>query len=261
MARAVFSLCALMFFRGAIVFLPPFPREIFLSAGYRAANIVIAFLAVIYYHTAMWTALLLLTAYLLGSSPTSIIAGKLVRGIDIREHGSRNPGATNTFRVLGWKVGVVVGLIDILKGFLAVTLLPSVAPADSWISGETGRITAGLAAVSGHVWTVFAGFKGGKGVGAAFGVFLGLAPMSSLVAATVWAALTFSTGYVSVGSVAAAIILPVMVIALGIRQGDLSAAMAVLSIIVGLLVVVRHRSNMARLLKGEENRFGKRGNA
>jgi glycerol-3-phosphate acyltransferase PlsY len=209
----------------------------------------------------MYIFLLLLTAYLLGSVPTSIIAGKALRGIDIREHGSRNPGATNTFRVLGWKIGVTVGLIDILKGFLAVILLPSLIPADSWMGEEYRRILAGLAAVSGHVWTVFAGFRGGKGVGTAFGVFLGLAPVPSLAAAVVWSALTFGTGYVSVGSIAAAVALPATVIVLGLRSDELSPAVAGFSVIVGLLVIIRHRSNIARLLRGEENRFGKRGRA
>ncbi len=225
------------------------------------ANIGIAFPPGIYYHIAMWTALLLITAYLVGSIPASIIAGKVLRGIDIREHGSRNPGATNTFRVLGWKIGVAVGIFDILKGYLAVTVLPSLFPSEYWVSGEPARIFVGLAAVSGHVWTVFAGFRGGKGVGAAFGVFLGLAPIPSLIAAGIWIALTFGTGYVSVGSITAAAVLPASVIVLGVLRGDLSLPVSVFSVIVGGLVIMRHRPNMVRLARGEENRFGKRGKA
>lgn len=209
----------------------------------------------------MWLTLLLIIAYGLGSIPTSIIAGKTLRGIDIREHGSRNPGATNTFRVLGWKIGVSVGLIDTLKGFLAVAVLPALLPGDSWAATEIRQILAGFAAVAGHVWTVFAGFRGGKGVCAAFGVFLGLAPAPSLIAFAVWAALTFSTGYVSLGSIVAAAALPVSVVSIGVWRGDLSIPVAAISTIVGLLVIVRHRSNISRLLKGEENRFGKRGKA
>jgi acyl phosphate:glycerol-3-phosphate acyltransferase len=207
----------------------------------------------------MWMIALLLAAYALGSIPTSIIAGKWLRGIDIREHGSRNPGATNTFRVFGWKIGVSVGLIDILKGFTAVAVLPLLIPADPWVSDETRRMIAGLAAVSGHVWTVFAGFKGGKGVGTAFGVFLGIAPLPSLFAAAVWVLLTFGTGYVSVGSIAAAVALPASVIALGLERGGLSLPTAAVSVVLGLLVIARHRANVSRLLRGEENRFGKRG--
>jgi glycerol-3-phosphate acyltransferase PlsY len=207
----------------------------------------------------MWFLPLFLAAYLLGSVPTSIIAGKTLRGIDIREHGSCNPGATNTFRVLGWKIGVAVGLVDIIKGFAAVALLPPLIPADPWVTEEARRMLAGFAAVAGHVWTVFAGFRGGKGVGTAFGVFLGLSPIPSLIAAAAWALLTFGTGYVSLGSITAAVVLPATVIALGLWRGDVSVPMAALSTILGLLVIVRHKSNIVRLIRGEENRFGKRG--
>jgi len=207
----------------------------------------------------MLTLLLIAFSYCIGSIPTSIITGKLLRGIDVREHGSCNPGATNTFRVLGWEIGVFVGLADIFKGFACVVLLTALVPSDAWASPEVRRILAGLAAVSGHVWTVFAGFKGGKGVGTAFGVFLGLAPVPSLIAAAVWAALTFGTGYVSVGSIAAAVVLPVSIIAEGLLRDRFSVVLSALSVIIGLLVIVRHRSNIRRLMRGEENRFGKRG--
>lgn len=206
----------------------------------------------------MWILLLLISAYLVGSIPTSIIAGRLFRGIDIREHGSRNPGATNTFRVLGWKIGVAVGLIDIFKGFAAVWLLPMLIPAGH-LMGDLRLIAAGIAVVAGHVWTVFAGFRGGKGVGTAFGVFLALAPGPSLIALAVWVGLTFGTGYVSVGSIAAAAALPAAVIGLGLLHNDLSGSIAAISVVLGALVIVRHRANIGRLMRGEENRFGRRG--
>lgn len=207
----------------------------------------------------MMIVLLVGLAYIIGSIPTSIIFGKVLRGIDIREHGSRNPGATNTIRVLGKGIGITVGVIDIFKGFFCTVFLPMLIPADSMTSLEIRRILAGLASVTGHVWTVFAGFKGGKGVGTAFGVFLGLAPVPSLIAAIVWAALTFGTGYVSLGSITAAAVLPVSVIVIGLIGGDFSIVLSTLSVIIGLLVIVRHRSNISRLIKGEESRFGKRG--
>ena len=207
----------------------------------------------------MWTLLLIAVSYCIGSIPTSIIAGKLLCGIDIREHGSKNPGATNTFRVLGKKIGVSVGLIDIFKGFFCVFFLTALIPCDNWISGELSRILAGFSAISGHVWTVFAGFKGGKGVGTSFGVFLGLAPIPSLIAAVVWAVLTFSTGYVSLGSITAAAALPMSVIIEGIIRGSVPVLLSVLSSVIGILIIIRHRSNISRLLKGEENRFGKKG--
>ncbi len=206
----------------------------------------------------MWLIILLLLAYLAGSIPTSIIAGRVTRGIDIREHGSRNPGATNTFRVLGKKIGVTVGLIDIFKGFFAVAILPGLVTDSGLVPPDIRLILVGFAAVAGHMWTVFAGFRGGKGVGTSFGVFLGLAPVPSLVALAVWCAITFSTGYVSLGSIVAAVALPVSVVAEGMIQGSLSAPVAVVSGILGLLVVWRHRSNIVRLVRGEENRFGKK---
>lgn len=205
----------------------------------------------------MWLALLLLCAYLAGSIPTSIITGKLLRGIDIREHGSRNPGATNTFRVLGKKIGIFVGAVDIFKGFFAARWLPVLLPSGDGITLENRMILAGIAVIAGHVWTVFSGFRGGKGVGTAFGVFIGLAPIPSLIALVVWCALTFGTGYVSLGSIAAATVLPLSVIILGMLRGDLSTPMVLISVIVCALVIVRHRSNIARLLRGEENRFGR----
>jgi len=207
----------------------------------------------------MWFIFLILSSYLIGSIPTSIILGKAICGIDVREHGSLNPGATNTFRVLGWKIGVLVGALDIFKGYATVALVPVVIPDGALPMGDMSAILAGFAAIAGHIWTVFAHFKGGKGVGTAFGVFVGLAPIPSCVAAAVWAALTFGTGYVSVGSIAAAAALPMSVVFLGIWRDDLSLPLAVISVIVGLLVIVRHRSNIGRLMRGEENRFGKRG--
>ena len=207
----------------------------------------------------MWILLLLVIAYLIGSIPTSIIAGKLLRGIDIRDYGSHNPGATNTLRVLGKKIGIAVGLIDIFKGFFAVYFLPVLLPSDGGISGEIRMICAGIAVISGHVWTVFAGFKGGKGVGTAFGVFLGLAPIPSLLTVIVWCGLTFGTGYVSLGSIVSAAALPLFIIVLGLVRGNLSIPVAVIALIVGALVILRHRSNISRLLRAEENRFGRRG--
>lgn len=207
----------------------------------------------------MWLLILIIIAYAIGSIPTSIIAGKLLRGVDIRDYGSHNPGATNTFRVLGKKIGITVGLIDIFKGFFAVYFLTRLIPADGRFTLEIRMIFAGIAVVSGHVWTVFAGFKGGKGVGTAFGVFLGLAPLASLITLIVWCLLVFGTGYVSLGSISAAVILPLLVILLGFIRGNFSIPLAVISAIVGILVIVRHRANISRLLKGEENRFGKQG--
>ncbi len=203
----------------------------------------------------MWLILLIGISYLIGSIPTGIIAGKLFRGIDIRNYGSRNPGATNTVRVLGKKIGITVGLIDIFKGFFTVFFLTMLVPSDAWTSEEIRKIAAGFAAVAGHMWTVFAGFRGGKGVGTSFGVFLGLTPLPTIVAFFVWCILTFGTGYVSLGSVTGAIVLPVAIIVEGLVKGHLSIPLTVIALLLGILVIVRHRTNISRLLKGEENRF------
>ncbi len=207
----------------------------------------------------MWLTALLIIAYLIGSIPTSIIAGKLLRGIDIRDYGSRNPGATNTFRVLGKKIGITVGLIDIFKGFFCAFFLPALLPSESLVPEDVRHLMAGFAAISGHIWTVFAGFKGGKGVGTSFGVFLGLAPLPSLITLALWCLLTFGTGYVSLGSIAGAVVLPAAVIIEGFVRDKLSLPICITAAVIGIIVIVRHRTNISKLLRGEENHFGKRG--
>ena len=149
----------------------------------------------------------LLASYLLGAMPTSYLAGRLFRGIDLREHGSRNLGATNLYRVLGWRYAVPVGLIDAAKGLIPVLVF---APRVS--ASELFALVCGLTAVLGHVFSVFVGFKGGKGVATAAGVMLGLTPAALGVALVVWLVLVFLTGYVSVGSIAAAAVFPVAVL-------------------------------------------------
>ena len=192
----------------------------------------------------------LLAAYLLGAIPTSYLAGRLFRGIDLREHGSRNLGATNLYRVLGWRYAVPVGLFDMAKGAVPVLLLaPRVS--DSQLFG----LACGLAAVVGHVFSVFVRFRGGKGVATAAGVMLGLAPVALGVAALVWAALVFLTGYVSVGSIAGAAVLPLAVYLL-----DRPERPEILWIVVALAgaIIWLHRANIRRLVEGTENRFGRR---
>jgi len=130
--------------------------------------------------------IILLIAYLFGSFPTAIIAGKLMRKIDIRDYGSGNAGATNVFRVLGWKAALTVLLIDMLKGFIPVFWITPMIHSDPQ-TVIYYQIGAAIAAIIGHIWTVFAGFKGGKGVGTSAGVFLALAPVSLLIALAVLA--------------------------------------------------------------------------
>jgi glycerol-3-phosphate acyltransferase PlsY len=188
-------------------------------------------------------------SYLLGAIPTSYLAGKLGRGIDLREHGSRNLGATNVYRILGWKYAVPVGLIDIAKGAIPVLLLgPAVA------EGEIFPLLCGIAAVVGHVFSVFVRFRGGKGVATSAGVVLGMAPLAVGVALVIWALLVWLTGYVSLGSIVAAAVFPVLVHVLyPARREHLWVYVALAAVIIWM-----HRANLRRLLAGTENRFGTR---
>ena len=191
----------------------------------------------------------LIASYLLGAVPTSYLAARLFRGIDLREHGSRNLGATNLYRVLGWRYAVPVGLLDAAKGLVPVLVF---APRVS--SSELFALICGLVAVVGHVFSVFVGFKGGKGVATAAGVMLGLTPAALGVAVLVWAALVYLTGYVSVGSIAAAAIFPLAVYLL---EPPDQPAMLWLDIAVAAAIVWFHRGNIQRLFNGTENRFGR----
>jgi glycerol-3-phosphate acyltransferase PlsY len=188
----------------------------------------------------------LLAAYLLGATPTSYIAGRLARGIDLREHGSRNLGATNVYRVLGWGWAIPVGLLDILKGAIPASLFAAWARGPAWLPPALGA-----AAVVGHVFSPFVGFKGGKGVATAAGIFLALAPLAVLIAVPVWAATLWLTGYVSVASLLAAATFPVWVrLTVPATPATFWAA-----VVLAALIVVSHRANVRRLLAGTENRF------
>jgi acyl phosphate:glycerol-3-phosphate acyltransferase len=191
----------------------------------------------------------LLVAYLIGSTPTSYLAGKWFAGIDLRERGSRNLGATNVYRTLGWRFALPVALVDVAKGALAVLLIgPHDDPA--WFP-----TTCGIAAMLGHTLSPFVAFKGGKGVATATGMFLALAPAAVGVAALIWVALVWLTGYVSVGSIAAALAFPAADFLLTpARHTPRDMA---LDIAIAGFIVWKHRSNIQRLLAGTENRFGK----
>src|SRR3954467_10249032 len=148
----------------------------------------------------------LVASYLAGAIPTSHLVSRLFAKIDLREHGSGNLGATNLYRVLGWKYAIPVGLFDVAKGAIPVLVF---APRVS--NSELFALACGVAAILGHVFSVFVKFKGGKGVATAAGVMLALTPLALAAAATVWAAVILLTGYVSLGSIAAAVMLPVAV--------------------------------------------------
>ena len=198
----------------------------------------------------MTPAVALVLSYLSGSIPFAAIAGKL-RGVDLRKHGSGNLGATNVFRVLGWKIGIAVFLADALKGALPVLFLPPriVSPRDPVV----WAIACGIAAIAGHVRPIFLGLRrGGKGVATAAGVFFALAPIPMAVTFAVFVGVVLGTGYVSLGSLISAVVLPVLLlVTLGPR-----APLFAVSTVIALFVFWTHRTNIARLRRGEEHRFG-----
>jgi acyl phosphate:glycerol-3-phosphate acyltransferase len=191
-------------------------------------------------------ALMVVLAYLIGATPTSYIAGKLGRRLDLREHGSRNLGATNVYRVLGWRYAIPVALIDIAKGVIPVIIL------GPWSNGPTWfPVTLGVAAVLGHVFSPWVGFRGGKGVATAGGVFLALAPLAVMISLPIWAAALWFSGYVSVASLTVAVLFPIWVALT--RPGEPATVWA--SVGLALLLVYSHRGNIWRILAGTENRF------
>jgi glycerol-3-phosphate acyltransferase PlsY len=195
-------------------------------------------------------ALCLLASYLLGAIPSGYLAGRLFRGIDLREHGSWILGATNVYRTLGWRYAIPVGLFDIAKGAVPVLLF---APRAS--DSQLFALACGIAAILGHVFSVFVRFRGGKGVATAAGVMLGLTPLALGVAALGWLLVVALTGYVSLASIAGAVILPVAVPLL--ERLDRPEILW-LDALVAAAIVWLHRANIRRLLNGTESRFGRR---
>ena len=188
-------------------------------------------------------------AYLLGAVPSSYLLARWMAGVDLREHGSRNLGATNLYRLLGWKAAIPAGAFDLAKGAVPALLAVRFGAGPSW-----WPFVVGLAAVLGHVYSPFVGFKGGKGVATAAGVFLALAPASVGAAALVWVALLWLTGYMSVASMVGAAVFAAATPLLYPGRGVLAWA----ACLVCAFIVFTHRSNIGRLLAGTESRFGAR---
>jgi glycerol-3-phosphate acyltransferase PlsY len=190
-----------------------------------------------------------LVAYLLGSIPSAVWLGKWLHGIDVREHGSKNAGATNCFRVLGKRTGTLVLLIDISKGVLSMIL-------SKYLLDETGSmvllmLAAGIC-VLGHVFPVFAGFRGGKGVATSLGVFLGLNPLTAITCILVFLVVFLLTRYVSLSSITAAFTLPFISFFL-FHQEETERLW--FNVILSCIVIIAHRKNIKRLWKGEEQRM------
>jgi len=200
--------------------------------------------------------LLIFLSYLMGSLPTAILVGRTLRGIDIREHGSGNAGGSNVFRVLGWKAGVFVMAVDVFKGFAATYWLPRLLSQDL-VALPSAQLIAGICAILGHIWTVFAGFHGGKGVGTAAGMLLALFPQALLVCFAVFVILLLATRIVAVASISAAVTLPVTLTLFRYQlHRPVPLPLYLFSFFAALLIIYTHRSNIRRMMDGTENRFG-----
>ena len=205
--------------------------------------------------------LLILVSYIFGSTPTSIIVSKLKYKSDIREHGSGNAGATNVFRTFGWKPALFVTLVDVFKGWLPAFIAGRLQ-SETILFGSNPdllMIIAGFAAVLGHTYTVFAGFKGGKGVGTLAGMLIALFPIALPICLLVFILTLITTGIVSLGSMLAASTLPVMLFIIeGISPDtQISLTLRIFSLLIPMFIIFTHRSNIKRMIDGNENRFEK----
>ena len=193
----------------------------------------------------------LILAYLIGSIPTAYIFGRIIKGIDIRNFGSGNVGATNVYRLIGKMPAFIVLFIDALKGFAPVLLFPAIFNIDkNLLNPELTSILIGVACISGHVWTVFLKFKGGKGVATTSGVMLAIAPKVFLIALIVWVIIFLLFRYVSLASITAAISLPIASLVM-----NKAFPLVLFSITICFIGTYKHKSNISRLLKGKEKKI------
>ena len=194
---------------------------------------------------------LLVVAYLVGSIPTAVWWGKRYYGIDVREFGSGNAGATNTFRVLGKKAGIPVLFIDILKGSLAV-VLSYFSPFDYFSNDFVNlQLGLGIAALVGHVFPVFAGFRGGKGVATILGIVICITPLTSLLVLTVFLIVLLATRFVSLSSMIAGLSFPFF---LNVVLKNHNETLLIFSLLVAILLIITHKKNISRLLKKQESK-------
>jgi len=202
---------------------------------------------------------LLIGSYLLGSIPFGYLAGRL-EGIDIRKVGSGNVGAANVVRVLGKRYGYPVFALDVSKGFAAVMISMQMAPGPppEWNSPEIFGIVAAISSVLGHLYPPWLKFNGGKGVATSAGALLALTPVATLIGVAIWIVVFWLTRYVSLASITAAVILPIVILVIGSHDPHNGKPLVYSSICVAAVVIWRHRSNLSRLMRGTEPRFRKR---
>jgi len=198
-------------------------------------------------------------SYLLGSIPFAILITRIVKRVDVRDYGSKNAGATNVYRVAGLPTALTVALFDLAKGFAAVFWIATLFSSSGPPSPLQLQIICALAAIGGHMFTLFAGFKGGKGVLTAAGAFLALMPMEAGLAFGLFLIILILTRFVSLGSIGAALFLSLFIFfEKFILSKTIAVELLILSSIISLTVVIAHKSNISRLLSGTENKIGKR---
>ena len=202
------------------------------------------------------SAVLLFGSYLLGSIPFGYLAGRLA-GTDIRQAGSGNIGATNVVRLLGKRYGYPVFALDVLKGFGAVKISMLAAPGrpPDWNSPEILGILAAMSSVLGHLYPPWLKFKGGKGVATSAGALFALTPIATLIGVAIWVIVFWLTGYVSLASVTAAVVLPIVILVVSWSDQNKVKPLVYSSVCVAAVVIWRHRSNLSRLIRGTEPRF------
>ena len=210
--------------------------------------------------------IVLLISYLIGSIPSSIWVGKIARGVDVRNYGSGNAGATNTFRILGWRCGVSVLLIDMFKGFVCAFWISQLAyhigsgpvvVIPHWEIDSFLRISCGVIAILGHMFPILANFDGGKGMATAFGMLWAIEPISIAIVAGVFIIVMISTRYVSLASLVAAFTYPLILLLL--RYGfhmDIDGSILIFGAVAGIGIIIKHLGNIRRLMKGTENKVG-----
>jgi glycerol-3-phosphate acyltransferase PlsY len=213
-------------------------------------------------------AIVVVLSYILGSLPTAVVFSKWKHGFDIRTKGSGNAGGTNVFRVLGWKSGILVVAIDFAKGFIATVLIARLfwdptlpfynrTPFDDF---TIIQLICGGAAIIGHIWTIFAGFRGGKGIATGAGMLLGLTPVEFGISAAVFFIVFMAYKYVSLGSISAAVAFPAtLFVRFNIFGDEIHSykTLIIFSLGVALLLIYSHRSNIRRLIEGTENRISR----
>ena len=183
-------------------------------------------------------------SYILGSIPNGLILGKAIWGVDLRQHGSKNIGATNAWRTIGKAGGISIFALDFLKGAVSAYLGLHLG------GSELAGVLCGILAIAGHSWSVFLAFKGGKGVATGLGVIAALMPTVTLIVFAVWFAIVYFTGYVSLGSIVGAALVPILTLFFGLHTEFL-----ILGLIAAVFIIYRHKSNIERLLNGTESKI------